>query len=263
MKKTNYLFMTLVMSVLLISCGGKNEKKEGSTAEITTSESDVPLNELNIRADFEYDSYTAQNIKRNDEKENFTGVGIEKDQNDSILNRAEVKNGWLIRYTHRIKADNRYITISDFTFDNGEIKDGFKKDIDDEYDPKICYVQSVKSYKNGKVNEDYNIKIRTVEKIVVNGRFNENIDWVGDYIVAMSVKNLTPGSQRENRLDVLKLKCISNFVKDYGSEKSGLQSDSDYEYDAVKYYENADDKVIFKTLDDMKKELPKFDYWLK
>ncbi|MFZ4679028.1 MAG: hypothetical protein ACOYLP_02560 [Flavobacterium sp.] len=263
MKKKNYLFMTIVMCVLLISCGGKTEKKDGSTAEITTSESDVPLNELNIRADFEYDSYTTQNIKRNDEKENFTGLGVEKDQNDSILNIAEVKNGWLIRYTHRIKADNRYITISDFTFDNGEIKDGFKKEINDKYDPKICYVQSVKSYKNGKNQEDLAIKIRTEEKIVINGRYDENANWIGENISSMTVKNFCTGSNREKQIDVLKLKCLSNFKKDYGSEKSGFESDSEYEYNAIKYYENADEKIIFKTLDDMKKELPKFDYWKK
>lgn len=257
------------MSVLLISCGGKNDKKDDGKDEITTSESDCNLSELNLNIDIDDYSdtpdyfYTTKDIKKNTEKENFTGIAIEKDQNDSILNRAEIKNGWLIRYTHRKKVDNRYITISDYTLDNGLVTEGYKKVIENEYDPKIEYVEKVCKYKNEKSSKDWEIRIRTNEKMTINGRVDENGNWVGEYITAMNVKNLCPGSKRENRLDILNLKCISNFKKDYEGEKSGFQSDSDYEYDAIKYYENADEKIIFKTLDDMKKELPKFDYWKK
>jgi hypothetical protein len=267
MKKTNYLFMPLVMSILLISCGGKNEKKEGSSDEITSSESDCTIDQLDLN--FEIDDYsdiddyfyTIKDIKKNGEKDNFTGVAIEKDQNDSILNRVEVKNGWLLRYTHRIKIDNRYITISDYSFDNGEIKEGYKRVIEKEHDPKIEYISKLHIYKNGKDSYDWQIGIRTDEKIIVNGRTNEDLNWVGDYILAFTIRNMC--LVRKNEIDVLKLKCLSNLEKSKLGEKSGLETDEEYEYGFVKYYENPDDKFIFKTLDDMKKELPKFDYWKK
>ena len=269
MKKTNYLFMTLVMSILLISCGGKNEKKEGSSDEITSSESDCTIDQLDLN--FEIDDYshiddyfyTKKDIKKNGEKDNFTGVAIEKDQNDSILNRVEVKNGWLLRYTHRIKIDNRYITISDYSFDNGEIKEGYKRVIEKKHDPKIEYIGKLRLYKNGKASSDWEIRIRTNEEIIINGKYDDNLNWIGDNIIALTIKNLCPGGSRKNEKDVLKLKCLSNLEKSQGNEKSGLLTDEQYEYEAVKYYENPDDKVIIKTLDDMKKELPKFDYWKK
>ena len=258
------------MSILLISCGGKNEKKEGDTAEITSSESDCTIDKLELNFDTnDYSDindyfYTKKDIKKIGEKDNFTGVAIEKDQNDSLLNRVEVKNGWLLRYTHRIKIDNRYITISDYSFDNGEVKEGYKKVINEKSDPKIQYIEKLVKYKNGKNSYNWQIRIRTNEEITLNSTWNEDTgNYVGDNILALTIKNLCPGGSRKDEIDVLKLKCLSNLKKSQGNDKSSLQTDEQYEYEAVKYYENADEKIIFKTLDDMKKELPKFDYWKK
>jgi hypothetical protein len=267
MKKTNYLFMTLVMSILLISCGGKNEKKDGESENIVNKDSDCSLAELNLNmyindyTDSNDEFYSIKNIKKNNDKENFTGIAIETDQNDSILNRAEVKNGWLIRYTHRKKVDSRYITMSDYTLDNGLVVEGYKKVIEKQFDPKIEYISKLHKYKNGKDSYDWQIGIRTNEKLIVNGKYNEDLNWVGDYILAFTIKNIC--LVRKNEIDVLKLKSLVNLEKSKLGEKSGLETDEEYEYGFVKYYENPDDKVIFKTLDDMKKELPKFDYWLK
>jgi len=33
----------------------------------------------------------------------FTGLAVEKDQNDSIIRKVEIKNGWLIKDVKRIK----------------------------------------------------------------------------------------------------------------------------------------------------------------
>ena len=263
MKKTNYLFMTLVMSILLISCGGKNEKKDGSSAELASSDSDVPLDQLDISADFKYNQYTTKDIKRNDEKENFTGVGVEKDQNDSILNRAEIKNGWLTKYTHRIKKGDRYITISDFTFDNGELKDGFRYKTNDELQSKkhnvegYDFIQQFVKYKNGNENIEWEISLYPNDIVYLNAVWDEDLGKeAGGYIVSsdevMGLHLKYPNT--------LKLKeALSGFQK--LTEKDYIKSTGDPDNDYL--YIDADNQVISSTLKNLKKEVKGFEYWEK
>lgn len=270
MKKTNYLFMTLVMSILLISCGGKNEKKEGSSDEITSSESDISLDQLICEHDgstlksntkhLEHiiDVFT-QNIKQKGEKENFTGVGVEKDQNDSILDRAEIKNGWLIRYTQRIKKGNKYITISDFTFDNGKIKDGFLLENNNETASNnqiiegFDYFDLMKKYKNGKENIEWDIAFYPNDNIYLNavwdeegGRIINSNEVIGLHLNYSKTLNL------KQTITGFKQLAESDYSKITGNPKPDR---NDF------YFVDADKQTILNTLKNLKKEVKGFDYW--
>ena len=256
MKKKNYLFMTtLVMSVLLISCGGKNEKKDGGATEITSSDSDVPLDQLNINAGFEFNDYTFKDIKRNDEKVNFTGVGVEKDQNDSILNRVEVKNGWLLRYTHRIKVTDKYITISDLTFDNSKVKEGFKYTISKVYPYSSTngweILSSLTKYKNGVEKDEWNISIGAHGSAYVNVVKNE----IGETASSDQLLGTT--------LKFQNVKLVKTLVGSMDLTKEG--EGQGYVFLCKKQEAFCEDDgeapMIEKILKNLKIEVKGFDYW--
>jgi hypothetical protein len=256
MKKINFMLI-MISGILLISCGGNNDKKDVvNTDEITKKENECPLDQLHIKGptnELNYNSdqnpYTTQNIKRNDEKENFTGVGIEKDQNDSILNKVEVKNGWLIRYTHRIKKDNKYITLSDLTFDSGKIMNGYKIVIE-EKKPKIEYTSALINYQNGKEKYEWDIFILIDDYVTINQGYNENSEFFEETDKGMLIGT---NNYDISNFDLSKSKAISGFKKILflQMEKPNY------------FFSHPDEKTIDNALNSLKKELPKFDYWKK
>ena len=270
MKKTNYLFMTLVMSILLISCGGKNENKEGNTTEITSSESDVPLDQLKSEhctsnlTDYIYtggenhDRDFFMDIKRKGDKENFTGIGVEKDQNDSIINRAEIKNGWLVRYIHRIKKGKKYITISDLTYDDGKINDGSLFKVNDEKGFEasriegISYISSLSKYKNGKENIEWEMTIYPKLKIYLNAVWDEEGGRIisCDEVIALHLyysKSINLNKTLSG-FKPLTEKDVSDYAK-ANTEKNNF------------YYVDANQQTILNTLKNLKNEVKGFDYW--
>ena len=191
-----------------------------------------------------------KDIKRKDEKDNFTGIGVEKDQNDSILNRAEIKNGWLVRYTHRIKAKDRYITIYDLTYDGGKIKDGFVNKYNNKIgmSPYSC-VEEQLIYKNG--NQEIT---NTIKLFIQNVWLNVEYDEGGTIIGGEKVTGLTiiyPNTLKLNK----SLTGYRKLTKDDFSE-------GNYDDDKSNYiYIDADNQIILNTLKNLKNEVKGFDYY--
>lgn len=257
------------MSALLISCGGKNEKKDGST-EIATSESDCSIDQLNFSANIidiidEDDEFITKDIKKNDEKDLFTGVGVEKDQNDSIITKIEVKNGWLMRYIHRIKKDNKYITILDYTFDNGRIQDGFKMFTNNQLNgtrttstgagltgvsvPGYDFINQLIRYKNGKSKPEWEVSLFPNHKANLNPVYDEG----GTRISSEEIIGL--GLSYTNTLNLKQ--TLTGFTK------INEEDDCIWKFDNMSTYIFVDgnNQTIENTLKNLKKEVKGFDYW--
>lgn len=91
MKKFNY-FALFTLGIVLISCGGKNsDSKEGKEVEVKVATiTDCLITELDGIIE-------GKNIAKKGTKDLYTGLAVEKDQNDSIIRKVEIKNGWLIK----------------------------------------------------------------------------------------------------------------------------------------------------------------------
>lgn len=139
--------LLVILSVLTISCGGKNEKKEVVKTEVSEIVDcgcgDIDEGKLNEKI--------------------FTGTCADKDQNDSIIKRQEFKNGYLIHQIERKKILNKYVTFLDMTYDNSEEKDGFSLEIgdykEDNKEESNYYTRGFSEYKNGKLFNDWEIYI--------------------------------------------------------------------------------------------------------
>ena len=77
----------------------------------------------------------------------YTGICETKDQYDSIIERNEYKNGFLISSYKKSKIGNTYVTIDSMSYDNGKVFNGFKISYGSLFD--ITFVSSLTDFKNG------------------------------------------------------------------------------------------------------------------
>lgn len=231
MRKFSYL-MFLVMSVVLISCGGKNseskENKEANTEEATSK--DCLISELGgIEA--------KKNIVKKGSKDLYTGVAIEKDQNDSIIRKVEIKNGWLVKEVSRKNIYGKYITDKEITYDNALPNGGYKSIIakreDNNYKEIFQYVNAF--------YDDIDALSYDLVDASFGYTYSVEVNYWGDNDVSV-IFRLPPGGKH----------TLPNFT-------NKLEMEGD-DYGAAKHISIQE---MYQILDEMKKELPHFDYWKK
>jgi len=224
MKKLNYLTF-LVLSVVFISCGGKNsESKEGKEAEVNeATATDCLITELDGIG-------TKKNIVKKGTKDLYTGLAVEKDQNDSIIRKVEIKNGWLIKDINLKKINDKYAAISEFNYENAAVKNKFELEISDFCsDDKINKFSYVTTY--SPTNYEYDDEYYSVKAWNFD---TYQVDFQGS------------------------AKASPNFLKDF-EKNGGLRADGTQAWIARKI----SSEKMYQILDAMKKELPHFDYWKK
>jgi hypothetical protein len=144
------ILSTVMFSVVLFSCGGKStNKKDGVENETEKKEvvTDCNISELiNLE--------NLKDVTKKDSKELFTGIAIEKDQNDSIIKEIHVKNGWVLNQRKREKLQNEYITLSDYEYENGKALNGWEIEIEKDKSPDYYYVSKFNEVKSG--NPEFN-----------------------------------------------------------------------------------------------------------
>jgi hypothetical protein len=158
MKKINVLLIVM-FSVVLVSCGGKSSDKKEVIEDAKVVATDCGCEEL-ILTETDKDGNISEKLKgitKKGSKELFTGSCAEKDQNDSIVRKIDVKKGWLTKELSKEKNGNEYITIKDMSYENAEMKDGwFTKytEKDEQNNPNLRkFIGEYGEYKNGqKIN---------------------------------------------------------------------------------------------------------------
>ena len=168
MKKIN-LLSGFVFLILLLSCNGKTGNKSAgenetekseieNTCDFSEIEGEIPNMETGMFGDDDVVKFYP--VKRKGKL--YTGVCIEKDQNDSILKKAEIRNGYLIHNLIRKKFNNKYIVIEDMNYDNLKPKDGKYYPMIGEYQlngKPYNYTGTYGEYKNGQLYNFWNIGI--------------------------------------------------------------------------------------------------------
>ncbi len=226
MKKLNYLSI-LVLSIVFISCGGKTtEKKEGTEAEVKeATTTDCLISELDgIEA--------KKNIAKKGTKDLYTGLAVEKDQNDSIIRKVEIKNGWLIKDINLKKINDKYASVSEFNYENAAITNKFELEISDfSSDDKINKFSYVRTY--SPTNYEYDDTYYSVGATYWSDN-NYQVDFIGSATAS------------------------PNFLKDF-EKNDGLRANGTQAWIINKI----SSEKMYQILDEMKKELPHFDYWKK
>jgi len=233
MKKINVLLI-IVFSAIFLSCG----KKEGNN-DVTETEAakevvkDCGCNELELTETDEDGNVSDKfkSITKKGSKELFTGSCVEKDQNDSIIRKVDVKNGWLTQRVIKDKFKNKYMTTEDMKYDQGSSSEGYYR-LFAQDENKDYYVTNIKSYKNSEIYDEFSI--------FLNGNKEGN-----PYKISLSFEY----NKGEYATTEVKTKCMpeSEF-----SNFSGFRQSEVSDISPERYYE---------ILDCLKKEYPQFDYW--
>jgi hypothetical protein len=218
MKKSNYL-LALLLSVVLISC------KEKDASDCDCSE----LNGLESIAG----RGGLSGITKNGEV--FTGICAKKDQNDSIIEKSFIKNGWLIQQILRLKGNNKYYTGTDIKYENGNRKDGFKISMTDN--DNIKYTTWADLYKNG----------------VVSGWNFELYKHDDGYHIIVSFPHVDSKDIEKFRPKCMSIASIQKKTYNANNEVAV--------YDGFSSDYNLSEQKCLEILDGLKKELPHFDYW--
>lgn len=138
--KKNVLLL-LALSVLTISCGGKNGEKNGEKAEANEEVViDCACSEL-------YEGKLMGKL--------FTGTCANKDQNDTIILKKSYKNGFRISEMTKQKVNGKYIITQDETYDDNEVYNGFSITLKE--DDEFTYTSFYCDYKDGKQMNLYEV----------------------------------------------------------------------------------------------------------
>ena len=239
MKKINFFTSVLIIFFALISCKGTNEDKsevENINKENETVITDCGCEEL-VMTD-EDGKLISKGIKKNGIEGLFSGNCIEKDINDSIIKRLEIKNGFISREIKRQKIIAKYETTTDVNYEyypNGSryVVNGYEKRISDN--DEAFYVNYCNVIKNKKTIDEY------------EASFYPNSQGGKTIIVSQQTKN------GELKLDMHKPECMdeAKFIASYGS----LSAEYKVEDISPEEAEN--------IIGCLKKELPMFNVWKK
>ncbi|KIA99460.1 hypothetical protein OA93_04650 [Flavobacterium sp. KMS] len=219
------ILSAVTFSVLLFSCGGKGTDKEEKSTDKKNEDiiADCNCSEL-TEADGEL-----KGVTKKGSKELYTGVCIIKDQYDTITNKNTFKNGWLVNEIVKEKIGNEYIITKDIDYENGE-PDTYKYvKTEENNSAKLTFVKNYKENKNKKAILDYNITIFSGEKfsLAVSTHYRDGEEF--------SHKNASPQPV-----------CMLNS---YETIDGGWRLD------------NLSQDRLYEVLDDLKKEIPHFNYW--
>ena len=129
--------LLLALSVLTISCGGKNAEKEDAKTE-ANEVVDCGCDEL-------YQGKLNGKL--------FTGTCADKDQNDTITLKMGFKNGYKISEITKQKVHGKYIVTKDLTYDDGKDNNGFWLSLKE--DNGYTYTDYYNEYKDGKSINNY------------------------------------------------------------------------------------------------------------
>jgi hypothetical protein len=142
MKKMKIIYL-ITGVIFLASCGGSSADKSADT-KLEAIETCLCSN---VVQGFENGK---RNGKYMHKAQLYTGACDTKDQYDTIIERKEFKNGYMISSYKRKKMGNIYVTIDSMTYDNGKAFNGFE--IHHQTDYGFTYVSGIDDRKNG-VNE--------------------------------------------------------------------------------------------------------------
>lgn len=230
------------MSFVLLSCKGTNEDKTETKAINTEKEiakTDCGCDELVLTDD--EGKTISKGITKNGVKGLFSGNCIEKDMNDSIIKRLEIKNGFISREVNRKKVLDKYVDVLDYKYDYSEgrqvMQNGFEINVDHPIgNSDFYYVKYCRIIKEGQIKEEY--KLTT---------YNDEYNGGKTIISSWQTKN------GDYNADMVQPECMpdSKFVQSYGS------LESEYKLEGLTDAES--DKILLC----LKKELKMFNFWLK
>lgn len=233
----------LCFTSLLISCNGKKETTE-STSEFL-NESDCNCAELQLKQVNENGEEVEvwKDVKKDGSL--YTGNCTERDQNDTIIRKLEIKNGWVVREVKKENViDKVYIVTNDIEYNQLQKNKGFKIGLSllipgDKY----RYISNYEDYKNGNLfdkwavgaTNDFGTNRISMSRYYEKGK---KLNWFAE-------QDTLGGHSSKG-----KIKCIEN---------PELMKGSNNEMEWVKNNMSADEFI--KSLKCMKSELPPFNYW--
>lgn len=237
--------MSVIAAAILISCGGKNSNS--ANGEETTKNKEAVIADCNCHEiEDEYGTNLAGNetreytkgLKKKDAKDLFSGTCVEKDQHDSIIKTVVVKNGWLIQQTLREKLGAKYRTKMDMKYDKLEYFDGFILEVDGLHtalENKYNYFKKYVQYEKGEELNKWFVNINSPRNISEYNTNNVKAIWGNKNGISMG---LIVGIEA-------KPNCLVNPEI----------SDGFFEMKDISPEEQ------IKTLNCLKEEFPRFDYW--
>lgn len=182
--KKNVLLL-LALSVLTISCGGKNGKNGEVNEEIAA---DCGCGEL-----FQGKLHGTL----------FTGNCADKDQNDTIILRKGFKNGYMISEMTKEKVHGKYIVTKDLTYDDGKDNNGFWLSLKE--DNGYTYTSYYNEYKDGKSMNNYIVYLSSssADYISIKASWDTKngkdlYELLGDTMPEESRPNCMPDAESEN-----------------------------------------------------------------
>lgn len=240
------LLFVICITLFIASCN--NKKEDGKPEQLTENSSDCNCSELNL-ADAKIKSSTLDDGSSDEvwkdvlkDGNPYSGVCIEKDQNDSIVKSIEFKNGWTVHKIVREKVRASYITLSDMIYDNLNERNGFRILI--ESDENLKYVRQLDVIKNGNLDTEssYKIWIKDNDVIPINKRwddFTEMFIW-----------------DKANGLSIRSTFNLGTCIKDLKYANNEESADDEKIY----YIENPTPQQKEALFECLKKQLPKFNY---
>jgi hypothetical protein len=161
MKKINVLLIA-VLSSIFFSCGNKEGKNDTNEAvALKEVAKDCGCNEL-VLTDL------SKNITKKGSKELFTGNCVEIDQNDSIVKKLNIKNGWLTKKVVKEKVGNIYVTMEDMNYENEVPSNGWSREFPNfTYNEDEKFIYEYVEYRNGKAFNHWTVNIK-VDPITIS-----------------------------------------------------------------------------------------------
>lgn len=245
-KSTNMNLKTttfLCFTVLLLSCNGKKESIESKSEFL--KESDCNCAELQLLQTNENGEQVEvwKNVKKDGEL--YTGNCTEKDQNDTIIRKLEIKNGWVVREVKKENViDKIYIITNDMEYNQLQKSKGFTIGLSMLLPgEKRRYISNYEDYKNGNRFDKWAVGATNdfgTNRIAVSRYYDKGkpLNWAAE-------QDTLGGHSSAG-----KIKCLEN---------PELMKGSDNEMEWVK--NDMSDSDFVKSLKCLKSELPPFDYW--
>lgn len=233
----------LCFTALLLSCNGKKETTE-STSEFL-NESDCNCAELQLKRLNENGEEVEvwKDVKKDGNL--YTGNCTEKDQNDTIVRKLEIKNGWVVREVKKENViDKIYIVTNDMEYNQLQKSKGFTIGLSllvpgDKY----RYISNYEDYKNNNLFEKWAIGASNdfgTNRISVSRYYEKGkpLNWFAE-------EDTLGGHSSKG-----KIKCLGN---------PELMKGSNNEMEWVKNNMSAEEFI--NSLKCMKEEMSPFNYW--
>ncbi len=250
--------LLVLLGVLTISCGGKNEKKtdgeaKSDVATAAEAEADCGCDEL-----FWTDTETPDRInsitKENGEKgKPFSGTCADKDENDTIILKKTYKNGHYIYKMEKQKIKGKYFVVTDMIYQDGIEYNGFERKI--ELTNENIFTHSYLEFKDGKLKNAYVCDITDLGETdctisVYIGNKN-GVSFHGAY------SNANDPSHDENNVFPAESrpKCMTGAI----NPDPNMDNNSGSSFQGWQLQEISRQQ-LYKIMSELQKELPKFSH---